>query len=245
MAAGGSLSVGSLASEAGVDFAGALDTKTNDVVLLDANTAALGGTVQIGSGGRLASINGVSLLGAATLSASGSGQVDGDFTNGGLVNGLTGPGQFLTFTGDVDGSGNFTGNVLLSDGFSAGSSPGQVAFETLIFDSTTSTLMELGGTTAGSGYDQVLADEAVLDGSLSVVLLSAFTPSIGDVFDLFVAGELTGGFDSLSLPDFSSGAWQVSQTESRFRITAVPEPSTDILPALGLTGLAARRRRAS
>jgi hypothetical protein len=42
---------------------------------------------------------------------SGSATIDGAFTNHGTVNGPSGVGQSLTFIDDVNGAGNYTGNV--------------------------------------------------------------------------------------------------------------------------------------
>jgi hypothetical protein len=66
---------------------------------------------------------------------------------------------------------------------------------------------ELGGTAAGSQYDQVVIDGSLtLEGTLAVSLVDLgsglFTPSIGNSFTLITASDgRSGTFDTLQLPD--------------------------------------------
>ncbi|HEX5472423.1 MAG TPA: hypothetical protein VFW73_11080, partial [Lacipirellulaceae bacterium] len=65
----------------------------------------------------------------------------------------------------------------------------------------------LGGTTAGSQYDQLIVDGSVgLAGTLSVSLVNlgggTFTPIVGNTFTLLTAtGDIGGTFDHLAAPD--------------------------------------------
>jgi hypothetical protein len=56
---------------------------------------------------------------------------------------------------------------------------------------------EIGGTTAGSEYDQLnIAGTAELGGALSVVLLGGWHPMPGDVFEIIACGSRSGEFAS-------------------------------------------------
>jgi hypothetical protein len=65
---------------------------------------------------------------------------------------------------------------------------------------------DLGGTTAGTQYDQILVDGGLaLDGTLAVSLFNlgggTFAPAVGNSFTLISAtGEIGGTFDQLALP---------------------------------------------
>lgn len=71
--------------------------------------------------------------------------------------------------------------------------------------------LDLAGTTAASGYEQVVIDGfATLGGELWINLEEAFVPSLGDSFELLIANSITGTFDALLLPELSSGlGWDI------------------------------------
>lgn len=73
--------------------------------------------------------------------------------------------------------------------------------------------MELGGTTAGSQFDQLqVSGQLLLGGTLQVSLINGFTPAAGQSFDLLDGGSLTGRFESLALPGLTAPLdWDASQ----------------------------------
>jgi hypothetical protein len=227
-ATGGTLTLGDANRTAGVNFAGVADIEAGGTLnLLDADTAELGAVTTLAGGARLNSLNGVELSAGETVTASGAAQVGGRFTNHGAVHGPTAAGEFLTFTDDVDGPGGFAGNVLFSDGYSPGASPAHVVLQNVAFDATARLLIELGGITAGSQYDQLtVTGQAILAGTLAVSLIDGFVPAAGDtfkVFDLADYNNLTGAFASVELPTLPEPlAWDQSQLYTAGTLSVAP-----------------------
>jgi hypothetical protein len=106
------------------------------------------------------------------------------------------------------GSGSIPGQVENRSGtVSPGVGIGALSIEGRFANGVDGTLaFELGGTTPGTQYDQLLVDgSAALDGTLSVTLADLgggmFTPTAGNSFTLLTASEGVGGmFDELILP---------------------------------------------
>ncbi|HEX6961940.1 MAG TPA: retropepsin-like aspartic protease [Lacipirellula sp.] len=120
------------------------------------------------------------------------------------------------------GSGPITGQVenragTLAPGFSADSSyiEGPLRIVGRFANGPDATL-EIGiqGTAAGTQYSQLIVDgDANLDGSLSAQLFFAggFTPSLGNVFTILTATNISGQFDSLNVPTLAPNKmWQVT-----------------------------------
>jgi hypothetical protein len=160
-----------------------------------------------------------------------------------------------TFFGTVSGAGSFSGagTKHFAGGYNPGNSPAQVTLEgAVVFDGGT-LLMELAGVTAGTQHDQVVFNDAsvMLTGGvvLNLVLLDGYSPVLGDQFDLFdwngSLNAASGSFGELLLPTLADGlAWDVSRLylSGEIGVTAVPEPETWALMALGLMAVALRRR---
>ena len=84
--------------------------------------------------------------------------------------------------------------------------------------------MELGGTTAGSEYDTLLVDGTLtLNGTLDVILIDGFEPSVGDSFDILDFGSLAGQFTGIDLPILTDElVWNLSELYSAGEISVVP-----------------------
>lgn len=120
--------------------------------------------------------------------------------------------QKITLNGYVKGVGTFD-NVTTTGTFSPGLSPAVVSTTNLTVGLTGTLLMELGGTTAGSGYDQLQdAGTLTVGGILQIALINGFTPAAGQSFDLLNWGSLNGTFSTLDLPTLAGGlSWNTSQ----------------------------------
>jgi len=88
--------------------------------------------------------------------------------------------------------------------------------------------IELAGTTVGEQYDLLsIGGTADLQGTLSLVLLDGFQPSVGDSFDILEFGSLSGGFERIDLPALAGGlSWDLGQLYESGTVTVVPEPTT-------------------
>ncbi|MBU6308337.1 MAG: hypothetical protein KJS77_01170 [Planctomycetes bacterium] len=250
---GGKLTVGDSSSYVGVASAGLLYTNANEVELLDRNLAVLGSLTQLGDGsavGTLRATNGMLLEQGKNLI--GRGTVYGNFVNQGDVygDGST-AGQKIVFAAGstVSGIGSFE-NVVFNGTYSPGNSPAITNLTDGQFSSSSSLVIELGGTQPGSQYDRVV-DSGVLSllgGTLNVVLYNGFVPSLGDRFEIVQYGQLSGDFGTVIYPTLSGSlSWQRTTSATAMMITVVPEPSTFAISALataGLAGLMRWRKRA-
>ena len=151
-------------------------------------------------------------------------------TNNGVVN--------LNKAGTVDafvyGSGTFGGDepLAISHDIIPGSSPGCITLSSGLvmaqgsFNYPPSINIEIGGTTACTGYDKLnVTGTANIDGSVSVSLINGFVPSGGQSFIILEADNLIGNFDNISYPTVPNINWTTSYTT-----TSVIANATSALP---------------
>ena len=126
-----------------------------------------------------------------------------------LGGGTLNPGETLNLaSGDsLIGSGTLAANLVNAGTVSPGSSPGIITVDGDYTQGVDGILeIELGGTTEGTGYDQlVVTGAATLQGTLNVTLLPGFTPQEGDTFFIIDYSSGTGTFDTVNLPDLPGG----------------------------------------
>ena len=103
--------------------------------------------------------------------------------------------------------------------------------------------IELGGTGAEEIDALNVTGRAAVDGRLEVCLVDGFVPSPGDTFHILAATSVTGTFDQVSSPDLAPGMWwEIDYSATQVTLTAVPEPATLSLLAVGALLLMQRRR---
>jgi fibronectin-binding autotransporter adhesin len=215
----GDLTLG-INNPAGFYTDGTMNVGTNSVTLVDLNDAVFdsGALVSLNTvgvkHGSLTADNGITLDFGGNFTGYGTITTPNNsakpLINNGHITGFSSA-QPITLAGYVKGVGTFD-QVVFTGTYSPGFSPASVTAGSLAFGSASKLVMELGGTTAGSQYDQILATGALaFGGTLEVDLINSFSPTAGNSFNLFDWGSVSGTF-ALSLPTLGSGlAWNTSQ----------------------------------
>jgi hypothetical protein len=152
-------------------------------------------------------------------------------------------GSSVTFFGTYSGGGiSGTGTVYIEGDITPGFSPGLIEFEGDVeFGPSSQLVMELGGPALGTEFDHLhVGGFMSLGGTLEVELWGGFEPSLGQSFDLFDAGSVSGQFSAIELPKLGGGlAWDTSHLYSSgtIHVTAIPEPSMAGLLGVGFAGI--------
>lgn len=117
----------------------------------------------------------------------------------------TGGGDYVVEAGGtLGGGGSIESAVEVQSGgtLAPGASAGQLSIDTVTLESLSTLEIELGGTIAGTEYDQLLADTITLGGDLEISLLvdgdQPFAPAAGDTFTVVSTALLSGMFDNIS-----------------------------------------------
>jgi fibronectin-binding autotransporter adhesin len=203
-------------------------------------TTVNNGTLALGAAGSINNSSGVA-LGGGTFDVS---AISGGYT----VNNLT-------------GNGNVLGSITVSTELAIGASPGTVTFgDDLTLDALSVFNYEFtsGDITADLG---IVSGNLTLTDGTSLNLFQLGTYTLNETFTLFAySNALAGTFDGLAegatTTDNLGGLWRINYGESTaganfsndpsglsfVNITAIPEPSTTLLAALGVLALLRRRR---
>jgi T5SS/PEP-CTERM-associated repeat protein len=215
----GDLTIGNASAVNGFGTQGTVNVGANMVTLLDANDVVFDSLslVTIGNGtttGTLSAANGLTLDFGGNIAGYGTVSTPNLLAKPLIANGhITGTSaaQKITLSGYVKGVGTFD-NVTFSGTFSPGLSPTVSSVGSISLGSSSTLVMEIGGTTPGSSYDQIQASGALgLGGILQIPLINGFNPSAGQSFDLLNWGSISGTFSSISLPTLAGLTWNTSQ----------------------------------
>ena len=120
--------------------------------------------------------------------------------DGGQING-SGADPLRYNAGTLEGTGLVVGNVINDGGNVApGHSPGKVTIQGNYTQTSRSTLtVEVGGTTEGTGYDQlVVTGNATLAGNINIVRWNNYLPPVNSNFKFITYYSVTGGFANIS-----------------------------------------------
>lgn len=222
----GSLSLGLGSSTIGFMTRGELVVGSANVSLLDSNQAVLGALTSLGQSatpGTLNAANGAlidfgnNLVGYGTLNTANLS------TKPTVINGAvegTSLALPVTLTGYIKGVGTLN-NVSIAGTYSPGFSPAAVTLGNTQYATSSKTIVELGGTTPGTQYDQLNHQgQALLGGELQVELIGGFVPAIGDSFTIITAtGGVTGQFATATLPTPPLGSgWHVNYSANQVRL---------------------------
>lgn len=122
-----------------------------------------------------------------------------------LGDGTLDPGDTLNLaSGDsLIGSGTLAANLVNAGTVSPGNSAGGITVQGDYTQSADGILeIQLGGTTAGTQYDQLtVTGTATMAGTLNVSLIDGFIPQVGDSFTILPYSTRSGGFSALNLPE--------------------------------------------
>jgi hypothetical protein len=155
-------------------------------------------------------------------------------------------GLSISTNASLIGSGDIIAGSATNFGIIApGHSPGTLTFSgDLTLNDSSLLNMEIGGTTTND-YDRVWVGGILrIAGLLNVTFTNDYTGNAGDTFDLFNFGSVSGLFSQTNLPTLGAGKeWNTDHLYTQGEITIVPEPGVCGLLALGLAGMARRRRR--
>ena len=227
--ADGNLTLGNAASVAGFLSRGEIEVGQFTLTVLDANQAVLGSLTSLGTvtqPGNLVSANGAlidfgnNLVGYGTLNtpnlASKPTIINGSVEGTSLANPIT-------LAGYTKGVGSLN-NVAITGTYSPGFSPAAVILGSVSYAPSSITTVELGGTVAGSQYDQLNhIGQAILGGTLDLDFINGFQPSIGNSFTIMTATEgISGTFANTQLPTLASGLeWSINYGAQSVVVTII------------------------
>jgi hypothetical protein len=142
---------------------------------------------------------------------------------GGNLSFVTNEAQFNG--GFLVGNGTITGNIRNNGAtFAPGLSPGKITVNGNFAQTATGILnMEIGGTTAGTEYDQLVVNgHATIGGTLNLTLINGFRPAVGDVFQLIAPNSFSGSFAQINTLGFT-GTVTYSSAGITVTVNTVPE----------------------
>lgn len=156
------------------------------------------------------------------------------------------------FLGSFSGANGFTGGgtAFIEGDLAPGNSPSSVMYDgSVAMGATARTVIEIGGLTPGTQFDQIhVSGEFDLGGILDVRLIDGFVPPYFPfTFNIVTAGSLVGDFDQVVLPsEFYAGGWSLERSGTAINLThftVVPEAGmVGVMPALLAAGGMRRRR---
>ena len=139
--------------------------------------------------------------------------------------------QLLTVdqSGTLTGNGSIFGNVSNNGAIIPGDSIGSLAIAgTYSQHASGAIAIELGGTAPGLEYDQLLVNgDGTLAGTLAVVLIDDFTPSIGQTFTILTANDVDGTFTTELLPSVPGLFFDVIYNPQSVVLTVSPAFAAD------------------
>jgi autotransporter-associated beta strand protein len=210
-------------------------------------------------------ITSLTKAGTGTWTLSGANSYTGATNvNGGtlLVNGSLASDSAVTVasTATLGGSGTIGGAVTVQAGgkLAPGTSPGQLTVGSLTLAVDSTTQMEIGGATLGTGYDNVTVTTAgglTYGGLLDIVSYGIYNVAAqSGSYELFTfTGGYAGDFGTVTVNGFAlantAGVWSGTNggitytfTDSTGVLQVVPEPAALALLLIGGVGLLRRRR---
>jgi hypothetical protein len=176
---------------------------------LSANAA--GGSLTLENGRALTTSDALSNAGTISVGAGSSLSATGNYTQTGgstVVNGTLAANNTVAINaGSLSGAGTINANVINGGTVTPGDAPAILTVNGTYTQTSTGALdIQIGGTTAGSGYGQLaVSGAATLDGTLNVTDLNNFQPVRGNAFEVMTFSSNTGNFATLNGLTFGDG----------------------------------------
>lgn len=199
----------------GMELSAAIVNRGTVVTTAGSNTATIAGAVQ--NSGLFELLSGVVYAGSGFHQTGGTTRIEGgtitttlDVGIGFRVAPLTILGGSVTGSGTLSGSANFpvtnAGTINLGPPFGTLRITGIPSYSVCDFDHTGTYYCKLGGTQAGTQFDQILVNGlARLGGTLIVELANNFRPKAGDSFQVLSCKARSGTFAHVSGLDVGDG----------------------------------------
>jgi hypothetical protein len=190
-------------------FNSAFFAQNNALTNLDTNAAA--GSLTVVDGGNLQTSGAFSNAGTVTVGPGSAFTATGNYTQTGgatVVNGTLAASPTVAVDGgSLSGSGTVNANLINAGQVTPGDAPAILTVNGTYTQTSSGVLViQIGGTTAGSGYSQLaVSGAAALAGSLDVIDLNNFLPNAGDTFAVLTFASHTGNFDSYSGLNLANG----------------------------------------
>jgi hypothetical protein len=260
---GGGSSTGQLiVNAATINFQGSNGTNISE---------ASGSAITVENGGQLENSLGANLSGSVVLNdGTLSDETDMSVLRGAMLSNHSTLGAFgnMTFKGNISVDDStisssagvtmgFTGSLTITDNGSVSTTgiitlPATTTVDSGFIQSIDNTVFSNSGTLtiqlSGSTNDPLHgASKGLYAGILDFTLQNAFTPTVGEHFDVFdYLGGNSGLFSAVNLPALPGGeGWDTSQLYTAGVIIVVPEPASMALLIVAAAGVLMRRRRAA
>ena len=181
--------------------------------------SAIQGSLTVGAG------SGFTVKNNGNYTSAGASIIDGTLTAG-----------TATLTGSLTGAGVIAANLVNDGAVTPGDSPGILTINGNYQQGSGGVLnIEVGGTTAGTQYDQLkVSGTATLAGTLDATLINGFGPGAGEQFAALAAGGgISGSFATINLPSIDGQPAFTVQT------LAGPPPSVELFAAVVAPDLSA------
>ena len=200
-------------------------------------TGSNSGTISLSSGTELDLAGTFTLASASTISGSGTVKITGGTTTlGGTVTASSvtvNSGATLTGVATINANVTNNGTLLEKNVFLVSGVLGILVINGNFTQGSSGTLnMLIGGTTAGTGYDQLqISGTATLGGTLNVNTVSGYTIPTGQTFSLLTFGSYSGSFGTISNDSSTTLTPQYNSTCFNMLSQADVPPADDDVPA--------------
>jgi autotransporter-associated beta strand protein len=200
-------------------------TKTGTGALTLANTSTYTGATNVSAGTLI--VNGA-VSGSSLVTVGDSAVLSGTGTVGALSVTASNPG---TSAGGAVDPGSGVASVAANGAVTGNAITGVLTTGTFSLGAGAHLSMQLGGTTAGTGHDQVVASAVTLAGDAQVHLINGYTPVAGNTFFLVLNGgvdAVNGAFSTINNQTATEGA-PINIDGSQFTLTYLANGDTGAL----------------